>query len=325
MMKRILSVGAILCFALTGMAQTKRTTLVAQINDYKYDMIYFDCTQTPFIRAEFHTNPGEEHTYTFETDKVVNMIVNGRNELLLQPGDSLHVIMNYEGKPVTSMQFSGTPRAVQTNQLLWDLELFKRSIRYKSQLLACAALDIKPINRINDSRTLLAKANELISKSGNNLSSEAKSYLLADVESDVYNSFMDYPGMYAEIRHLPIEKQGIGDYWKIMDNYQLRKDEVALSNPKYISLLMRYCAFQNEKAAVEKGQKYERPNTLEAMYNEFASFYEGNVRDAVLYNLLCNFIRNGKEIERAEPLLKEYKEKYNSNKEYVRILDTLMQ
>ena len=41
MMKRILSVGAILCFALTGMAQMKRTTLVAQINGYKYDMIYF--------------------------------------------------------------------------------------------------------------------------------------------------------------------------------------------------------------------------------------------------------------------------------------------
>lgn len=325
MIKRFLCVGAVLFFALTSMAQMKKTTLVAQINGYKYDMIYFDCTQTPFIRAEFHRNPGEEHVYSFETDKVVNMLINGRTNILLQPGDSLHVVMGYEGKPVTSMQFGGTPSAVQTNQLLWDIEMFKRSIRYKSQLLACAALDIKPNNRVNDSRTLLAKANELVAKAGNALTPEAKSYILADVEGDVYNSFMEYPKMYAEIRRLPIEKQEIGEYWKIMDGYKLRTDEAALRNPKYMSLLMRYCAYQNEKKAVEKGETYIMPNALEPMYKDFVSFYEGDVRDAVIYNLLCNFIRNGKEIERAEPLLKEYKEKYNTNKEYVRILDTLMQ
>lgn len=325
MIKRLLSVGAICFLALTSMAQTKKTTLVAQVNGYRHDMIYFDCTQTPFIRAEFHMNPGEEHTYSFETDKAVNMLINGRTNILLQPGDSLHVVMEYEGKPVTSMQFGGTPNAVQANQLIWNLELFKRSIRYKSQLLACAALDVKPQNRVNDSRTLLAKANELVNKAGDALTPEAKSYILADVESDVYNSFMEYPMMYAEIRHLPIEKQEIGDYWKLMDNYQLRTDKNALRNPKYISLLMRYCAFQSEKKALEEGKKYVRPNTLESMYKDFASFYEGDVRDAVLYTLLCNFIRNGKEIERAEPILKEYKEKYNIDKEYVQILDTLMQ
>lgn len=325
MMKRILSVGAVLFFALTSMAQTKKTTLVAQINGYKQDMIYFDCAQTPFIRAEFHMNPGEEHVYSFETDKVVHMLINGRTDILLQPGDSLHVTMTYEGKPVTSMQFGGTPSAVQANQLLWDLELYKRSIRYKSQLLACAALDIKPQNRVNDSRTLLSKAYEMVGKAGSTLTSEAKNYILADVESDVYSSFIEYPVMYAEVRRLPVEKQGIGEYWKLMDNYQLRKDEASLRNPKYVSLLMNYCAYQNEKKAVEKGETYTRPNTLEDMYNEFATFYKGDLRDAVLYNLLCNFIRNGKEIERAEPLWKEYKEKYNTNKEHAHILDTLMQ
>ena len=90
-------------------------------------------------------------------------------------------------------------------------------------------------------------------------------------------------------------------------------------------MLMRYCAFQKEKETVAKGEKYVYPNTLEDMYMQFATFYEGDVRDAILYNLLCNFIRSGKEIERAEPLLKEYKEKYNTHKEYIQILDSLMQ
>ncbi len=325
MIKRFFSVGAICFLTLTSMAQMKKTTLVAEINGYKHDMIYFDCTQTPFIRAEFHSNPGEAHTYSFETDQIVNMLINGRTDILLQPGDSLHVVMDYEGKPVTSMKFTGTPQAVQANQLLWDIELYKRNIRYKSQLLACAALDIKPENRINDSRRLLTKVKELMSKVEKNLTPEAQNYIMADIESDVYNSFMEYPVMYAEIRHLPIEKQGIGEYWKIMDNYSPSTNATALRNSKYISMLMRYCAFQKEKETVAKGEKYVYPNTLEDMYMQFATFYEGDVRDAILYNLLCNFIRSGKEIERAEPLLKEYKEKYNTHKEYIQILDSLMQ
>ena len=45
-----------------------KTTLSCQIYDYRGEMIYYDCVQTPLVRAEFHTNPGENHTYSFETD-----------------------------------------------------------------------------------------------------------------------------------------------------------------------------------------------------------------------------------------------------------------
>ena len=61
------------------------------------------------------------------------------------------------------------------------------------------------------------------------------------------------------------------------------------------------------------------------MYKELASFYEGELRDFVLYTLLVNFIRNGKEIERADVLVKDYKERYNINKEHMHILDNLLQ
>ena len=46
---------------------------------------------------------------------------------------------------------------------------------------------------------------------------------------------------------------------------------------------------------------------------------------SVLYTLLCNFIKNGQEIERADALYKDYIEKYNKNSSYKAILDTLLQ
>lgn len=67
------------------------------------------------------------------------------------------------------------------------------------------------------------------------------------------------------------------------------------------------------------------PNEFEAMYGELAQFYDGAVRDAVLYNVICNFIRGGKEVDRADAIIKDYKDKYNKNAFYAKVLDSLMQ
>ena len=78
-----------------------KTTLSCQIYDFRGEMIYFDCVQSPFFRAEFHPNPGENHTYNFETDRLVTMLVNSRVQLVLEPGDSLHAVIRYgsNGRP----------------------------------------------------------------------------------------------------------------------------------------------------------------------------------------------------------------------------------
>jgi hypothetical protein len=74
-----------------------------------------------------------------------------------------------------------------------------------------------------------------------------------------------------------------------------------------------------------RGESYEMPKMMESMYTEIAAFYDGAQRDFLLYILLRNFIMNGKEIERADVLYKEYVEKYNSNPFYKEILDMLLQ
>lgn len=322
-MKKGLLFAVIALFAFTNaMDAQQKTTLSAEIYGYQKDMVYFDCIQTPLIAQEFYTNPGEEHIYNFDCDRLVCISINGRTNVLLQPGDSLHVNINYDGKNV-SVEYSGCERAVNNNRLLSNLNSIKRTLRYKNQLLGCAALDIKPKSRIDDSRVLMEKVKALIEKSP--ASAEAKNYVMALTEYDVYLSFMEYPVMYQSVRGVAIDQQEIGDYWNIMDGYVTRNDTEAMNCPEYASLLMRYCFYIKEKAANEKGETYTMPNNLEDMYNELACFYDGQQRDFLLYTLLCNFIRNGQDIERADALYKDYTEKYNNDKYYRSILDLLLQ
>lgn len=306
----------------TVVAQEVKATLSAQIYGYQKDMVYFDCIQTPLIAQEFYTNPGEEHLYSFECNDLVCITINGRTPVLLQPGDSLHVNITYEGKSV-QVEYSGSERAIANNRLMKNIETLKRTLRYKNQLLGCVALDIKPKARIDDSRTLLEKAVALVEKS--TASVEAKNYVMALIDYDVYMSFIEYPVMYESVRGLPIAEQEIDDYWNITEGYVTRSDAQAMNCPEYASLLMRYCFYMKAKAANEKGGTYDMPKMLEEMYAEVAAFYDGAQRDFLLYTLLRNFIMNGQEIERADVLYKEYVEKYNSNAFYKGILDMLLQ
>ena len=157
------------------------------------------------------------------------MLVNGRTQLFLQQGDSLHVNLTYEGKQVNVSNISGTNGAVSANNLMQSVEEVRRNMRYRSQLLGCAALNITPQSRINDSKTLHTRVQELIKKA-ENISPEVATYITAETEGSVYLSFMEYPVMYANVRKVPVEKQEIGDYSRLMDGFVPRTDAMSLSS-----------------------------------------------------------------------------------------------
>ena len=316
--------GMFLFLALNSFAQRK-TTLSAEVNGYKREMVYFDCLQSPFFNAEFHNNPGEEHLYSFNTKNLVCMLLNGQVNVLLLPGDSIHVAVQYDNNLPPKTMFSGDKKAVAANNMLQGISELKRQMRYKSQLLACIVVDIKPQKRIEDSRILLTKVQEMVKKAGKQLTPLAAEYILSTTEAAAYTSYMEYPQMYAETRKLVVDEQGIGDYWKIMDGVKLRSTEGALASPDYVSFLMRYCFYENEKKATLANQQYTAPRQLEEMFKTLSLFYSGALRDAVLYQLLVNFTRNGKELERVRPLYLEYKNNYNINQEYLQILDKLLE
>lgn len=321
--KNVLTMG-LLFLSMVSFAQ-KRTVLSAVIDGYQRDMVYFDCVQSPFIRQEFHTNPGEEHLYSFNADRMVSMIINGRTTVLLMPGDSLHVDIQYQGKQVKSLRFSGSERAVADNELYAAVNAFKRDIRYKSQLLACAVVDVKPVERIDDSKKLLEKTSQLVEKYKGKVAEDVVNYVSAESEGLAYTSFIEYPPMYEETRKLAIAQQGIGDYWSMLKDCKLRDDVASLSSPEYCSFLLLNMAYEKSKKAKEHGNAYQRPDKLEDMFGELASFYDGARRDVVLYSIISNYIQGGKEIERVEPLIKEYKDKYCTDKRHAEIIDALMQ
>ena len=161
--KRKLLLGALLAFTLSGFAQ-KKTTLSAEVYGYKREMVYFDCLQSPFFNSEFHTNPGDEHLYSFESKSPVCMLINGQVNVFMLPGDSVHAVVRYDGKRPSEVVFSGTAKAVTANRLMNGIDDMKRQMRYKGQLLACVVVDVKPQQRIDDSRTLLAKVQEMVAK-----------------------------------------------------------------------------------------------------------------------------------------------------------------
>lgn len=317
----------LLCWSAATFAQKQKTVLTAEIYDYSREMIYIDCVQSPLFNQEFHTNPGEIHEFAFETAEPLTLLINGNTKVLMEPGDSLHVKMRYDKKAVGSMEFSGTPAAVANNRFYWELDRLKRGMKYRPQLLSCIVLDVKPKDRLADSHTLLARLNERLQASEGSLTATAVDYMRAETEAAAYNSLMEYPVMYAETRKLPVDQQEIGDYWSLMDGYTLSSKDTWLRCPDYVSMLMRYCFYQSEKQARAQGATYEMPRKMEDMYAAFSGFagYTPEQRDAVLYTLLCNFIRNGREIERAEALLDSYKTTYNRKKAYLDVLNHLLQ
>lgn len=308
--------------ALVLQAQT-RTILSAEVYDYRKDKVYFHCVQTPFLAAEFHTNPGEEHHYAFESTDLTEFLINGRARVLLEPGDSLHLVLHYDNKQIASMEFSGTETAVAANRLLWEQEKARQRLRYKNDLLACAVLDVKPQMRIADSYKLLALSSDLCKNSKATL--QAQAYVLGDAQAQAYNSFMEYPVMYASLRKQPISEQGIGDYYHLMDKHPVAQTGAALRNPVYVSALMRYCFYEAEKKAIAAQQDWKAPSRLEDMYALLTLFYQGDTLDSVLFHLLCNFIKTGKEVERADALIQDYKSHYNLNADYLKIIDSLLQ
>ncbi len=325
MKKELIALCMCILSASSCFAESKRTVLSAEVYGWRHDMTDFQCVQTPLFHAEFYTNPGEEHLYSFETDELVCMLINGRVPILMMPGDSVHVVVNYDGKKVGDIQFDGTASAVSQNQLMHDIRKLKTDMRFKQQLLTCLVLDTKPADRIAAARTLMEKATEM-ANAHTDIPTEAKEYIMSTVEADLYNSLMEYPQMYENGRKMPIAEQGIGDYWTLLGDYEPKPTAAMLENPDYISLLMRYYVYDNERKAHIAGTTWQREEKFEDMYAAFAAYFViQEVRDAVLYNLICNFIRGGQEIERVDPIIKDYKEKYNVKKTYVEILNSLLQ
>lgn len=310
-----------------GKEKEKHTVISCVVNNFKRDMIYLDCPQTPVIRGEFHRNPGEEHILTFNTDKLVSLKLNGQElEFYLEPGDSLHADITYGDRLAETIIFSGTKRAVTQNQFLWKLYRYRLSVHFKTSLNACLVLDHKPTDRIAATKKFVEEALKMLAENEKEYSDSFKNYVKATIEALSGESKIYYPDLYAMARQKPISEQGIGDYWTLLDNYQTRSDEASLRCMPYVDFLIKYMVYQKaKKSSDRKGLEHYLPKTVEDSYKLAVATFKGAQLDAVLFRILTGYIVQGKNLEEIDPWIADYKKKYNQEKEYADILDLLMQ
>lgn len=310
--------------------KAERTVISCIINNFKRDMIYLDCPQTPFIRGEFHRNPGEEHILAFSTSKIVSLRLNGHElEFFLEPGDSLHAVINYGERLPQTITFSGSERAVRQNRLLWKLYRHRLSTRFKTSLNACVVLDHKPDKRIDDAKRYAEEAQNMIAQEADGCSEDFKNYVEAGIEALLGESLIYYPDLYAAMRHVPIEQQGIGDYWTLLDNWKIRSDEASLRCMPYMDFLIKYMVYEKAKSQkdnlTEQGLEQTMPKTLEGYYRLAEQTFDGVQLDAVLFTILTRYITEGKNIDEIDQWIADYKKRYNTNPEYLQILESLLQ
>ena len=303
-----------------------KTTLNCRLYGFRAETLYVDCINDPQIRKEFAPNPGEDLTLTFTTDRMMVFTV-FETEVMVEPGDSLCVDIRYgsQSRRPESVEFTGSPKSVIENQIFQSLENFRLAMKYRDRLLSCAVLGVTPAERFADSEKMLQRVNETLARNKKKVSKAFANYTGAYYDALYWMSKLEYPVMYAALCRTPIEEQGIGDYWTIDKGLKIRKDEASLSCFPYYELILRYCNYCYERKAAAKGETYERPDQLEEAYEQLASFYKGSVRDAALYALLGNYIRQGQQIERADNLMPDYLKNYNQNKQYAATLNALMQ
>lgn len=323
-LSRLVLIG-LLISPLLVMSQVKKSTYLAcKIDGFKGPKVFMDCS-SPNLSKQFTSVEGQLYEQRFETSESLAFMINGSLEVFLQPGDSLVVTLAYGERRYEEVDFSGTDNAMLQNELIQEMISAKRALRYKDNLLACLVVETKPVDRHNDSKKLLARAKSIIEVGKGTLSPEFSEYFLAGAEAAYMGSMIKYPVMYHEVKKMPFEEMGIGNFWDIDKDYKLRESKAAIMNPEYARFLMDYMAFTKSKAANAKGTKYAEPRDLNGMFEALSTTYTGPVRDAVLYSLLNGYVRGGKDLEKAEPLIARYAKEFNKNKTYIEELNKMMQ
>ena len=145
-------------------------------------------------------------------------------------------------------------------------------------------------------------------------------YLRSELEATLLSNMITYPYASASFHKKSLDSCLADGYWHALDNYQLRDDEASLRNRLYMEFLIDYKDYEMHKMAFETGEDYSSQKSVEKEYQDLASFYKGNMRDAALFVFLCNQVMVNKDLKVVSALKKDYLKKYNKNKEYRQIL-----
>ena len=320
-----LIIGLMGILAFPAEAKERATVISAEIYGYVRDKVYFNFLEEEGINMEFPYKEGQVMECTVDLDDVTTLVLNTFIEIYLQPGDSVHVKVIYDGTRYKSVEFSGTPAAVAICSAINKKEMLQRERRYKTNIPAMLVTqtDAKKFHAATVKE--IKDEVEIISQVKDQVDPRVYNMAMAQIEGTLLTNLITYPYASADFHKKKLEDCLAEDYWTALDNYKLRTDEASLRNQVYMAFLLPYKDYMRRKEAHDQGKDYQPLTSLEDEYKDMATFYKGALQDAALFVLLYNSITSNGDFNVIEKLVKDYLKKYNKNKEYKKILNQVMQ
>lgn len=316
--------GVCACLLAMGLQAQEVTTISAVADGYNGSVIDFEFVDNPDNNMQFPYAPGRRMEFEVELKEPALVKINLWMWLLVCPGDKIHADIHYAGKNYQTAEFSGTPSAVALNEAIRDGRNQRIAMRYKTNPLAAVVTQVPALEYHDMTQKLWKQEQEYLGSVRERVNAFAYAYAWAELEGMYLSNLVKYPYIVSEVAKQKLEECMPEDFWTMLDGYTVKEDAASLKSVVYLAWLMDYKEYMAKREAHLAGKTYAPERDLRKTYESLAAFYDGKVRDAVLYAFLYQALSSQNEFDTAQQLCKDYFKKYNKNKSYRKELTEML-
>lgn len=326
-MKRLFVFALCLCLcslSAFSKGKGKLTYITAEIQGCEAKTIYFDFVEREDLNMQFPYVENQKMELAVELNDVTMLNINSWINIALEPGDSIHAKIVYEGRYHKSVEYTGTPSAVAIGNALQKIREFQREDGYKENIPAALVTLVEAKGYFAKTYDIWQKEKAVLNDIKDQVSERVYNYVLSGVDALFVGNLITYPFASSSFHKKNINDCIADNYWTALDDFKLRDDDASLRNRSYMSFLLTYKEYMRCKNAGCDPSKFNLERPLEEQYADVADFYDGKLRDAALFVVLYNALAKNGDFEQIQKLSKDYLKKYNKNKEYKKILSQVM-
>lgn len=301
------------------------TYISAEISGFEGKTVYFDFINQGDASTSFTYQENKVLEWNVELEDLSMVNINTWISMCVEPGDTIHAKIVYEGRYHKSVEYTGSPKAVAASNLLQNMLMSRKSIRYKSNIPAALVTLVDPIKYYKSTCEEWQKEKAMLDEIKDEISPRVYNYILSEIDGIFMPNLVTYPYVCAAYQKKELQTCIADGYWNALDDFVLRSDDVSLMNPTYANCLPVYKEYMRCKTAGCDLKKFRPVRSVEDDYADLVDFYDGKLRDTALFVTLYNALANNGDFETIEKLVKDYLKKYNKNKTYKKILNQVMQ
>lgn len=313
---KIIFVCVLVCLLIVGVQAGNVAKISAVADGYNGKVIDFEFIDNPANNMQFPYVDKKLMEFEVELKEPTLMKVNVWMWMIVCPGDEIRVDIHFNGKNYRTAEFKGTPSAVALNEAIRDGRLNRVEGRYKTNPLAAVVTGVPVKEYYTATLQNWETEKALLEKVRSKVDPFAFNYIYAELEGMYMSNLVRYPLIVSDVNKKELAGCIPDGYWNVLDGYRVKDDKASLKSYTYMAWLLNYMEYAERCEAVRVGKEYHYDADLQKNYDSLAGFYDGAVRDAVLYVFLYNAISSQKDFDLIAKLSKDYFKKYNKNKKY---------